>query len=349
VYDTSKPIEKVLARLNGVKRTGSGYSALCPAHDDHEQSLSVSEGKDGRVLLKCHRGCKTENIVAAIGLTMADLFPRKSNSKKPDNEGITLAELAADKGLPIDLLQSVGVIPAIWHGIHGVKITYRLMNGTPAPRQRFRYTLKAKKGSKWIEGKGSPVPYGLWMLQKMRAKSDALVLVEGESDSWTLWYHGIPALGIPGADMGGKLQLEHIELFSKIYIYQEPDEGGTIFTEKLIVHLRKIGWSGSTFIIHARNGFKDPNELHKANPVEFKNTFQEMTNNATPIDINAPATEENLAPEFRCTDLGNARRLVKRHGQKFDIAIPGIAGWFGTGHGGFSICQAKSIGKLRKQ
>lgn len=44
------PIQHVLARLQGVKRAGEGYLAQCPAHEDHKQSLSVSEGKDGRVI-----------------------------------------------------------------------------------------------------------------------------------------------------------------------------------------------------------------------------------------------------------------------------------------------------------
>jgi putative DNA primase/helicase len=46
----------------------------CPGHDDRTPSLSVHKGANGRVLLKCHGGCPTEKVVAALGLTMADLF-----------------------------------------------------------------------------------------------------------------------------------------------------------------------------------------------------------------------------------------------------------------------------------
>ena len=42
-------------------------------------SLSITAGKDGRVLLKCHGpGCTAQQIVAQIGMTMADLFPAPS-------------------------------------------------------------------------------------------------------------------------------------------------------------------------------------------------------------------------------------------------------------------------------
>jgi hypothetical protein len=42
---------------------------------DRNPSLSVREGIDGRVLVYCFAGCSAEEIVRAIGLTMADLFP----------------------------------------------------------------------------------------------------------------------------------------------------------------------------------------------------------------------------------------------------------------------------------
>jgi len=50
-------------------------TARCPAHDDHHPSLRIGIGADGRVLLHCHAGCTAEQIVAALGLKMADLFP----------------------------------------------------------------------------------------------------------------------------------------------------------------------------------------------------------------------------------------------------------------------------------
>lgn len=49
--------------------------ALCPAHDDRQPSLSISPGRDGRILCRCHGGCETSAIVATLGLTMADLMP----------------------------------------------------------------------------------------------------------------------------------------------------------------------------------------------------------------------------------------------------------------------------------
>jgi hypothetical protein len=47
----------------------------CSHHDDSTASLSIREGDDGRVLLHCHAGCSTVDVVASAGLSMSDLFP----------------------------------------------------------------------------------------------------------------------------------------------------------------------------------------------------------------------------------------------------------------------------------
>jgi len=76
-------LKKIIAALDDKDcvphESGSGWSALCPAHEDHNPSLSISEGQDGRVLLKCHAGCGTEAVVEALDRTMGDLFPAKNS------------------------------------------------------------------------------------------------------------------------------------------------------------------------------------------------------------------------------------------------------------------------------
>jgi hypothetical protein len=64
---------------HGCRPRGKDYAfrAKCPVHDgDNPASLSVGIGADGRALLNCFaHGCGAEAIVAALGLTIADLFP----------------------------------------------------------------------------------------------------------------------------------------------------------------------------------------------------------------------------------------------------------------------------------
>ena len=63
-----------------VHRGNRRAEAQCPAHDDGSPSLAVNEGGDGRVLLKCHAACAQQQVVAALGLTMADLYPSRDDA-----------------------------------------------------------------------------------------------------------------------------------------------------------------------------------------------------------------------------------------------------------------------------
>jgi putative DNA primase/helicase len=67
-------IEALVERLNA-RRSGSGWAAKCPAHDDRSPSLSITTGADGRVLLHCHAGCETDSVLAALNLKFRDLLP----------------------------------------------------------------------------------------------------------------------------------------------------------------------------------------------------------------------------------------------------------------------------------
>lgn len=71
----SEAVQRVLKRMQEVKRISNGWTARCPSHDDRHPSLSIGTGADGRILLKCHAGCSADAIVSRIGLELRDLFP----------------------------------------------------------------------------------------------------------------------------------------------------------------------------------------------------------------------------------------------------------------------------------
>jgi hypothetical protein len=69
----SAPVENLVERLHA-KRSGKGWIAKCPAHDDRKPSLSIDEGSDGRALIRCHAGCDNTAILASLGMKPRDLF-----------------------------------------------------------------------------------------------------------------------------------------------------------------------------------------------------------------------------------------------------------------------------------
>ena len=70
------PLDNVLEQLDAVRSLGGPqYIARCPSHNDGRPSLSIREGDDHRVLLKCFAGCDVSDITAALGLSFSDLYP----------------------------------------------------------------------------------------------------------------------------------------------------------------------------------------------------------------------------------------------------------------------------------
>jgi hypothetical protein len=93
------PITIVVPLLERCKSTANGqWSARCPAHDDRNPSLSVAVGDDDRVLVHCHAGCKTEDILAALNLKMRDLYPGNGRARgKPSKKQAPHAEAHANR------------------------------------------------------------------------------------------------------------------------------------------------------------------------------------------------------------------------------------------------------------
>jgi len=55
-----------IARALGGRRSGRGFVAPCPAHQDKTPSLSVDTGNDGSALVHCHAGCSQSDVIAAL-------------------------------------------------------------------------------------------------------------------------------------------------------------------------------------------------------------------------------------------------------------------------------------------
>lgn len=167
---SSAAVYRFIGHLDRLKPTRNGFEARCPGpihkSGDRHASLSVSEGYDGRVILKCHAGCSTESIVQALGLTMADLFEQRGGGPKKYRFNV--------------------VAP----------------NGTVATHMREE-KANGKKSIWWeVNGKQELGGIPLATLPLWRADSiadlpmDALIFVtEGELKCESLWNRGLFAVG----------------------------------------------------------------------------------------------------------------------------------------------------------
>src|SRR5688500_2906215 len=107
----ANPVELVLSRLQNVKKNGRGASGACPVRGCTYR-LSVSRGDEDRALVSCVGGHRADDVVAALGLKLSDLFVPNGREKgeggrysPPNNTataqhpGLTLAQYAAAKKL----------------------------------------------------------------------------------------------------------------------------------------------------------------------------------------------------------------------------------------------------------
>lgn len=285
-------LEELAARVPNAKKNRDGYRGRCPCHDGaHPDSLSVRAGEKGRILIKCFAGCTVQEVCKALGIHVRDLFAEGNHSPTPQRvkpARLNLADLANDKMLPIEHLKACGVTETPTKII----IVYRNRDGSPALRNRIRTALSARDGSFWSKGPGDLIPYGLDQLEYAQDRG-YLILVEGESDCWTLWLHRFPALGIPGADMLKILASDHLDGIETVYFWREPDKGGDTFARKIRARLKEIRFKGEVREVRI-DGFKDPNDLHKKLGKGFDHIFGTALDYSVTVDLD----KEDVPPKL---------------------------------------------------
>ncbi len=175
-----------------------------------------------------------------------------TTSKVSVSTGINLMAIAEAKHLPVDFLESLGISDFKYSGLPSVKIPYYAEDGMERAI-RFRLALTAEEGTrfKWRKGDHA-LPYGLNRLEYIR-KAGWVLIVEGESDCWTCWFYGIPAIGAPGKSVWPLVWGEYVKGL-EIYVWQEP--GAQDFT------LRVLASALDLRFIKAPDGIKDINHAH---------------------------------------------------------------------------------------
>jgi hypothetical protein len=190
-------VERVLSRLHDVRRNGSGAVALCPAHDDHRQSLSVDEGDDGRALVHCHAGCEAAAIVAKLGLGTADLF-----AEKPAGPTV-VAEY--------EYRDATGTL------------IYVVERRNPKDFRQRR--PDGNGGWHWNLKDVTPLPYRLPELRAADA-AEPVIVVEGEKDVETLARYGFVATTNSGGAGKWKPELSKHLAGRRVIVLPDNDDAG---------------------------------------------------------------------------------------------------------------------------
>lgn len=172
-------VRDILSAFHGVKRTGKGWMAKCPAHDDRTASLSISHGDVQPWVLNCLAGCAPDAILAAAHLEPADVCkPRQTK---------TAATIAAT----YDYRDAGGLL------------LYQQVRMEP---KDFRSRRPDGKGWIWSLGNVARV---LYRLPELQGKTTTAYVVEGEKDADRLW--SIKLCATTNAGGAGKWRPEYAQ------------------------------------------------------------------------------------------------------------------------------------------
>lgn len=287
------------------KISGDNLTGLCPFHDDKNNSFSV-DLKTG--CWKCHaedRGGNFTSFYAELnGIYTKEAYKailkkygayKAEEDKKPEGSllSYSVAQYVLEKRLPEDFLKEQCCLQTKKdkQGIQYLYIPYFNENSDEVT-YRKRY---GGKQFRWKYGAGKDIcMYGEWKLEQIRT-AGYVALVEGESDSQSMWYMGISTLGIPGASMMRKEWATTLQDL-KVYIHVEPDKGGETFLHKVTTALRDGNFIGQVYKWSCKNlGCKDPSDVYiKYGKEEAAEKIRAAISNAQAIDIDEESIPEAL-------------------------------------------------------
>ena len=235
-----RPVELVLSKLNHVQKSGAGWMAQCPCRDDdHNPSLAVGEGADGRVLLNCHRGvCNVEQICESMSLKVADLYPEKPKQK---------AKLR---------------LTHTWdyHDADGTVLFQKLRYVDEDNKKTFRQRRPDGAGGWEYNLTGTPkVLYRLPEVVAAVAAGSDVWVVEGEKDADAVCGTGRTATTMPGG--AGKWLPEHTKVLvgaKRVVVVGDNDDVGTDHAFHVASQLEQQGVN--VLLLHSPVG-KDVSDL----------------------------------------------------------------------------------------
>lgn len=236
--------ELVLPRLDAVKKSGGGFMARCPAHDDGKASLSLSPGRNQPVVLHCYAGCHADDILAKLGLSWADLSePRE---RRDDSDWTPRGPAIA----VYDYVDEAGTL---------------LFQVCRTPNKEFPQRVPdptTKSGYRWKLGDVRRVLYRLPRVIEAVNEGQPIWICEGEKDVHTLESHGAVATCNPGG--AGKWKPEFAEVLrdAEVLIVADKDEPGWAHARTVRDTLLDVACD--VVIVEAADGCKDVTDHVKA-------------------------------------------------------------------------------------
>ena len=225
-----------LSRFTVVHRNGKSAQCKCPAHNDNQASLTITQGNKC-TLFHCHAGCNTGDILAAVGLDMKDTF-YETNVKAPDWR----AYVEKREGLKIEAVYNYvscnGDYCFTKLRLTGKVIKYGILtNGL------FSYNLPRNKPRK-----SYGAMYGDLDAIKRAVRDGSPVFVpEGEKDVDTLKMRGYAAITYGGVNDWQENMKAYLQN-ANVYILADNDKPGKAVAQKIYDDIADVAKSRSIIV-----------------------------------------------------------------------------------------------------
>jgi len=173
------------------RRVGGQWSARCPAHEDRHPSLSLTRGRDDRVLLNCHAGCPIESVVSALGLTIRDLMPSdnsdtdKTPRRRPESRVSSVSVSSAPSGRTYPTARAAVANLERRRGRRSMSWTYHNATGEPVgvilrwDRPGGKMIIPVSRFEDGWQIAGMPSPRPLYRMGELR-NAVRVYICEGE-------------------------------------------------------------------------------------------------------------------------------------------------------------------------
>lgn len=229
--------DEFIKHFQGAQRRGERtVNVICPYHRDDKASLSISEGND-RILMHCHAGCDTKEILAAVGLKESDLF--YDEKVKPEKTW-------RDKLLSERQYQGRSIEAVYDYTDAKEKYLYSKIRFTG---KVIRYFTIDYKNDTYQTGKpeGVSTLYNLPATLKAIKKGFPVYITEGEKDANTLKNLGLTAT-TAGSVSDWKKSYASYFIGAKVIILPDNDVPGLELKDKITKDLRPFAHSVKSVI-----------------------------------------------------------------------------------------------------
>lgn len=197
-------LDEIVSRFQNVKKIGDkSYQCTCNSHKDDKASLTITE-ENNKILMYCHAGCDTKDILKAAGLTEKDLFNNPINTKPK-------------------------IVKEYYYTDENNKPLYKVVRYEPKSFVQAKYD-----NGNWIF-KMTGVRYVLYNLHNV-IESKEVYFVEGEKDADNLNKIGLVATTTAGGASGFKKRAKEYCEFLKektVFIIPDNDKPGQQYAEDI--------------------------------------------------------------------------------------------------------------------